>query len=135
MLTWDNSNMVVMVFNYVLTIAYSRPVSASLDFHHLCTFPQTVKVIHPKYYRSSTCPLTSLFWLLSHVIYLKKSFFFPKAVWWVAELLFLSQQLRHENECSQSSQIFLLPEKLRKMFTFQFCKFLNDKIKFPRDKL
>ena len=40
-----------MVFNYVLTIAYSRPVSASLDFHHLCTFPQTVKVIHPKYYK------------------------------------------------------------------------------------
>ena len=42
--------MVVMVFNYVLTIAYSRPVSASLDFHHLCTFPQTVKVIHPSIY-------------------------------------------------------------------------------------
>ena len=40
-----------MVFNYVLTIAYSRPVSASLDFHHLYTYPQTVKVVHPKYYK------------------------------------------------------------------------------------
>ena len=53
--------MVVMVFNYVLTIAYSRPVSASLDFHHLCTFPQTVKVIHPKYYKHLKNVLTKPF--------------------------------------------------------------------------
>ena len=33
-----------------------------------------------------------------------------------------------QNESSQSSQIYLSPEKLRKMFTFQSCKFLNDKI-------
>ena len=44
-------------------------------------------------------------------------------------------------ECSQSSQIYLSPEKLRKVFTFQSCKFLNDKIvqninfaKLPRAK-
>ena len=28
----------------------------------------------------------------------------------------------------QSSQIYLSPKKLRKLFTFQYCKFLNDKI-------
>ena len=46
-----------------------------------------------------------------------KSVFFPKA-----ELLFLSLNnwgLNFlQNECSQSSQIYLSPEKLRKMFTF-----------------
>jgi hypothetical protein len=33
-----------------------------------------------------------------------------------------------KNESSQPSQIYLLPEKLRKLFTFQACKYLNDKI-------
>ena len=74
-----------------------------------------------------------------------KSVFFPKAEWWVVELLFLSLNnwgLNFlQNECSQSSQIYFSPEKLRKMFTFQSCKFLNDKIdqnsnfaKLPSDK-
>ena len=91
---------------------------------------------------SSTCLLTSFFWLLNHMIpgswqEYYKSVFFPKAEWWVAELLFLSLNnwgLNNWglnfllNECSQSSQIYLSPEKLRKTFTFQSCKFLNDKI-------
>jgi hypothetical protein len=58
--------------------------------------------------------------------------FFPKVEWWVAELLFLSLNnwglTFLQNECSQSSQIYLSPEKLRKKFTFQCCTFLNDKI-------
>jgi hypothetical protein len=33
-----------------------------------------------------------------------------------------------QNESSQTSQINLSPEKLRKLFTFQAYKFLNDKI-------
>ena len=33
-----------------------------------------------------------------------------------------------QHECSQSSQIYLSPEKLRKTFTFISCKCLNDKI-------
>jgi hypothetical protein len=33
-----------------------------------------------------------------------------------------------QNESSQPSQIYLSPEKLRKLFTFQACKYLNDKI-------
>ena len=61
-----------------------------------------------------------------------KSVFFPKAEWWLAEILLLSLNnwgLNFlQNESSQSLQIYLSPEKLRKMFTFQFCKFLNDKI-------
>ena len=43
----------------------------------------------------------------------------------------VSQQLRPElfaNECSQFSHIYLSPEKLRKVFTFQSSKFLNDKL-------
>ena len=67
-----------------------------------------------------------------------KSVFFPKSEWLVAELLFLSLNnwgLKFlQNECSQSSQIYLSPKKLKKMFTFQSCKFLNDKIKLPSAK-
>ena len=50
------------------------------------------------------------------------SVFFPKVEWWVAEFLFLSfnnwglEFLQVES--SQSSQIYLSPEKLRKVFTF-----------------
>ena len=68
-------------------------------------------------------------WTISSLSWQKyyKSVFFPKAKWWVAELLFLSLNnwgLNFlQNECSQFSQIYLLPEKLRKMFTFQSCKF------------
>ena len=39
-----------------------------------------------------------------------------------------------QNECSQSSQIYLSPEKLRFFFTFQSWKFLNDKFKLPTAK-
>ena len=87
--------------------------------------------------RSSTCPLTSFFWLLSHVIYLKLTkvlyeCLLSQAEWWVVELLFLSLNIWGlnflQNESSQSSQIYLSPEKLRKMFTFQSWNFLNDKI-------
>ena len=50
----------------------------------------------------------------------------------IAELLFLSLNNWGLNflqiESSQFSQIYLSPEKLRKMFTFQSCKFLNDQI-------
>ena len=70
-------------------------------------------------------------WSISNWQKYYKSVFFPKAKWWVAEL-FLSLNnwgLNFlQNECSQSSQIYLSPEKLRKLFTFQSCKFLNDKI-------
>jgi hypothetical protein len=63
------------------------------------------------------------------------SVFFAKAQWWKAKLLFLSLNnwgLNFlQNECSQSSQIYISPEKRRKMFTFHSCKFLNDKIKLP----
>ena len=87
--------------------------------------------------RSSTCPLTSFFWLLSHVIYLKLTkvlyeCLLSQAESWAAELLFLSLNnwgLNFlQNKCSQSSQIYLSPEKLRKVFTFQSSKFLNDKL-------
>ena len=51
-----------------------------------------------------------------------KSVFFPKDEWCVAELLFLSLNNWSlsflQNECSQSSQIYLSLEQLRKMFTF-----------------
>ena len=45
--------------------------------------------------RSSTCPLTSFFWLLSHVIYLQLTrvlyeCLLSQAEWWVAEILYLS---------------------------------------------
>ena len=50
---------------------------------------------------------------------------------WVAEL-FLSLNNWGlsflQNKCSQFSQIYLSPEKLKKIFTLQSCKFLNDKI-------
>ena len=61
-----------------------------------------------------------------------KSVFFPKTDWWIVELIFLSLNnsglIFLQNECPQSSQIYLSPEKLRKLFTFQSCKFLNCKI-------
>ena len=67
------------------------------------------------------------------MIYLKlnpyKSDFFPKAEWSKAEPLFLFLNIWDpnflQNESCQSSQIYLPPEKLRQIFTFQF---LNDKI-------
>ena len=55
-----------------------------------------------------------------------KSFFFPNAEWWVAELIFLSLDNWGpnflQNECSQSSQIYLSPEKLTLKKAEQFCK-------------
>ena len=58
-------------------------------------------------------------------------FSFPKSSDGFSELLFLSLNnwgLNFlQNESSQSSQIHLSTEKLRKMFTFQSCKLLNDK--------
>ena len=52
-----------------------------------------------------------------------------QAEWWVAELLLLSLNnwglTFLQNKCSQSSEIYLSPEKLRKVFTFQSCKFLD----------
>ena len=78
-------------------------------------------------FRSSTTPLTRFFWLLSHVIYLLYGCLLSQAEWWVAELLFLSLNNWGmnllKNTCSQSSQIYILQKKLRKVFTFQSCKF------------
>ena len=58
--------------------------------------------------------------------------FFSKVEWWVVELLFLSlnnQGLNFlQNESSQFSQIYLSPEKLNKVFTFQSCKWLFSKL-------
>ena len=58
--------------------------------------------------------------------------FFFKAEWWVAELLFLSLNnwgLNFlQNESSQFSQIYLSPEKLSKVFTFQSYKWLFAKL-------
>ena len=96
------------------------------------------------WYKSSLGPLHVLWqvsfgcwvtWSISSWRKYYKSVFFPKSEWWVAELLFLPLNNwglnSLQNECSQSSQIYLSPEKLRKMFTFQSCKFLNDRIKLP----
>ena len=61
-----------------------------------------------------------------------KSVFFPKAEWWVAELLF--QSLNNwglnflQNECSQYSQIYLSPEKTEKNVYLSILQILNDKI-------
>ena len=58
--------------------------------------------------------------------------FFSKVEWWVVELLFLSLNnwgLNFlQNESSQFSQIYLSPEKLSKVFTFQSCKWLFAKL-------
>ena len=54
------------------------------------------------------------------------SVFFPKAEWWVAELLFLSLNNRGlnflQNECSQSAQIYLSLEKTEKNFYFSILQ-------------
>ena len=67
-------------------------------------------------------------WSISSWQNFDKSVYFPKAVWWVAELNFLSLNnwgLNFlQNEFSQSSQIYLSQEKLRKMFTFSILKWL-----------
>ena len=56
------------------------------------------------------------------------SVFFSKVEWWVVELFFVSLNnwgLNFlQNEFSQSSQIYLSQEKLRKMFTFSILKWL-----------
>ena len=58
--------------------------------------------------------------------------FFSKVEWWVVELLFLSLNnwgLNFlQNESSQFPQIYLSPEKLSKVFTFQSCKWLFAKL-------
>ena len=68
-------------------------------------------------------------WFISSWQEYYKSVFFPKAEWWVAELLFLSLNnwgLNFlQNECSQSSQIYLLPENWEKKFTSQSWNFFN----------
>ena len=49
-----------------------------------------------------------------------KSVFFPKAKWWIAELFFLSLNNRGlnfpQNECSQSSQIYLSPKTEKNVY-------------------
>ena len=58
--------------------------------------------------------------------------FFPKGESSVAELFFFclstTEAWTFWKLNAQYSQIYLSPEKLRKVFTFQSCKFLNDKI-------
>ena len=58
--------------------------------------------------------------------------FFSKVEWWVVELLFLSLNnwgLNFlQNESSQFSQIYLSPEKLSKVCTFQSFKWLFAKL-------
>ena len=86
---------------------------------------------------SSTCALTGFFWLLSHMIDLKLTKVLEECLlyqteWWIVEPLFLSLNnwgLNFlQNKCSQSSQIYLSPEKLRKVITFQAYKLLSDKM-------
>ena len=78
--------------------------------------------------RSSTCPLTGFFWLLSHMIYLKLTR--------VLKVCLLSQsQLRTElsaKSISQSSQIYLSPEKVRKCLLFNLPIKINQNINFAK---
>ena len=64
-----------MTANLVLVVL-SKSVTFFFDICKL--------LVHKRILRSSTCPLTGFFWLLSHVIYLKLTkilyeWFFPKA--------------------------------------------------------
>ena len=116
------------------------PHSSCIAIVRNCTIIQLTKLIYPKYCKHLG-PLHVLWqvsfgswvtWSISSWKKYYKSVYFSKAEWWKTELLFLSLNnwgLNFlQNECSQSSQIYISPEKLRKMFTFQSCKFLNDKI-------
>ena len=53
---------------------------------------------------------------------------FPKAEWWVADLLFPSLNNWGLNFLQNESSQSWKSRKLTKNFTFQSCKFLNDKI-------
>ena len=85
--------------------------------------------LHVLWQVSFSCWVT---WSISSWKKYYKSVFFPKDKWFVAELIFLSLNNSGlnflQNEFTKSSQIYPSPEKLRNMFTFQSCKFLNDKI-------
>jgi hypothetical protein len=103
-------------------LAFEDP--PSLNFHN-----RTDTTLHVLWQVSFGCWVT---WSISSWQNYYKSVFFTKDEWWIVDLLFLSLNnwgLNFlQNERFQSSQIYLSPEKLRKMFTFQSCKFLNDKI-------
>ena len=62
----------------------------------------------------------------SYNLILLKKYKVKKDEWWVAELLFLSLNKWGLNLLQ--NEFSNLQEKLRKMFTLQSCKFLNDKI-------
>ena len=102
---------------------------SSISLIHICFGYQYFGPLHVLWQVSFGCWVT---WSISSWQKYYKSVFFPKAEWWIAELLFLSLNIWGlnflQNECSQSSQIYPSSEKLRKMFTFQSCKFLNLKI-------
>ena len=78
------------------------------------------------------CSKKEILWVESHDLSQTdnsyNSVFFSKVEWWVVELLFVSLNnwgLNFlQNEFSQSSQIYLSQEKLRKMFTFSILKWL-----------
>ena len=82
------------------------------------------------------CSKKEILWVESHDLSQTDNsyygVFFSKVEWWVVELLFLSLNnwgLNFlQNESSQFSQIYLSPEKLSKVFTFQSCKWLFAKL-------
>ena len=87
--------------------------------------------------RFSTFPFTGAFWLLSHVIYHKLTKVLYEVllfqVEWCVTICFLSFNnwgLNFlQNKYSQSSQIYLYQKNWwKKVFTFQSCKFLNNKL-------
>ena len=72
-----------------------------------------------------------VFWLLNHVVYLKVSdriLIIGSCLVKLSTLVDTFKTFVHsgpkflQNESSQFSRIYFSPEKLRQMFTFQFCK-------------
>ena len=118
LLRFDNSYFLLSFFGYIMWFK-SQQQKANTD----------IGPLHVIWQVSFGCWVT---WSISSWQKYYKTGFFPKDEWWVAELIFLSLNnwgLNFlQNECSQSSQIYLSPEKLRKMFAFQSCKLLNHKI-------
>ena len=111
--------MVGFIYNFLFCLLFTGSIEESIQ--STTFFPKPWQTSFSNFFcrfiGSSTCPLTGLFWLLSHAIFLKMTkvlyeCLLSQAEWWVAELLFLSLNnwclIFLQNECSQSSQIPLM---------------------------
>jgi hypothetical protein len=124
---------VISYYNHETSWSHSNiRFSASVFIYFFFSLDTTYMILGPLHVLWQVSFGCWVSWSISSWQEYYKSVFFSYDKWCVAELLFLSLinwGLNFlPNECSQSSQIYLAPERLRKKFVFQSCKFSINKI-------